>query len=85
MNLALLRLEQDDGAPPLPSPPPPSIDGAPPPPRNHGASSATGSVAGHTGFPRPLRADEDDNDGDFLLTYHKLDFPKCDGSNDPLT
>jgi hypothetical protein len=85
MNLALLRLEQGDGAPPPPSPPPPGIDGASPPPRNYGANSATGSVAGHTGLPRPLCADEDDNDGDFLPTYHKLDFPKFDGSSDPLT
>jgi hypothetical protein len=28
--------------------------------------------------------DEEDDDKDFLSTYHKLDFPKFDGFSDPL-
>jgi hypothetical protein len=33
---------------------------------------------------RPEDVDDDDG-GDFLPTYHKLDFPKFDGSGDPLS
>jgi hypothetical protein len=39
------------------------------------------------GPPPPHRRHQtpkDDKDGDFLPTYHKLDFPKFDGSYDPL-
>jgi hypothetical protein len=83
LNLALLHLEHGDGAPP--PPPPPPADGVPPPPRNQGTGSTNASVAGYTGPHRPPRADEDDDGGDFLPTYHKLNFPKFDGSSDPLS
>jgi hypothetical protein len=56
----------------------------PPPPRNQGDSSTNASVAGYTSHHRPLCANEEDDGGDFLPTYHKLDLPKFDDTNDPL-
>jgi hypothetical protein len=73
MNLALLRLEQGDGVPPP--------QHAPRHPDHQGTRATTMPMA-TTHHRSPC--EEEENIGDFLTTYHKLDFLKFDDSSDIL-
>jgi hypothetical protein len=53
------------------------------PPGNQGDNNVNGSVVGAATHRWPPRGDEEDS-GDFLPMYHKLDFPKFNGSSDLL-
>jgi hypothetical protein len=79
LNLTLLRLEHDGDAPP----PSQREAGMASRPAHTNNTSADGSAAAIPHRHRP-KFDEDDDSGDFLPTYHKLDFPKFDDITDPL-
>jgi hypothetical protein len=100
LNIALLRLEHGNVSMSDKGPAPGYAAAAPSPVASNGEPSGAASRAVDSSVtppsasnrpaaspPQPRRhngPDDDADAGEFLPTYHKLDFPKFDGSSDPL-